>query len=274
MPGRSRLLRVMILLGTSIVIGLRAEAVSARSGLLLPYPPEVGRVPAVTFDSAGRRVGDSEFWFEARDDGHFSLHVSMAIRDGARNQVQAEFESVRSGGRELPHLRVLTERSQSFDADGRAMTALFIDHTARVASCTPPKGSSEKATRIALPEDDRVANAPIHLLLLPLVRGEVDRVRFQLFVCRGGARLYDFVALPTGPPRVVGDRSIVEIRYGPDLGRFMSWVASRMLPRLSFWFDTMHDGTYVGHRMPLYYKGPDILMLREGMTPGALGAPF
>jgi hypothetical protein len=67
---------------------------------------------------------------------------------------------------------------------------------------------------------------------------------------------------------------IVEVRYGPDLGKIMSWVASRLLPKLSVWFDANADGSYVGHRIPIYADGPDILVIREGIPPEAIGAPF
>ncbi len=246
----------------------------SKSSLLLPYPPDIGHVPAVTFDSTGRAVGDSEFSLQALQNGRFLMRVSMSIKDGAENRIRAELETVATGENDSPRLRILTERSQSFDADGRAMRLLFIDHTSGIASCTPAGGTTEDAVTIALPEDDRVANVPLNLLFLPLARGEVERVHFQLFVCQDGPRIHDFIALRGGPPREFGDSSILEVRYGPDVGRVISWVASRILPRLSFWFDTNRDGTYVGHRMPLYSKGPDVLMIRKDVSPPAIGPPF
>jgi len=240
----------------------------ASSALVLPYPPDMGTVPAVTFDVEGRPIGRSEFSMRKEADGHYSLTVTMRISDGAQNRIEAVLQPLEP---EQDGLRVLIERSQSFSADGSPMTLLVIDHEAGFASCTPPGVSPEASPRLALPADDRVLNVPMHLLLLPLARGEVERIRFQLFVCRGGARLYDFIALRGGPTREIEGRRIVEVRYGPDLGRMMSWVASRMLPRLSFWFDEHADGAYMAHRMPIYSKGPDILVAREGIGPVSLG---
>lgn len=248
----------------------------AKSSLLLPYPPTVGDVPATTFDESGQKVGSSDFSLEARDDGTWLMQVTMRIAGGAENHVRAEFEHVENGPGGEPHLRLLTEQSQSFAPDGSPMTLLHIDHTAGVASCTPPGGDQSDKTELALPEDDRVANVPMNLLFLPIARGEVDHIRFQLFVCRGekGPKLWDFVALKGGAPVRSGDRVIIEVRYGPDLGNVLSWVASQVMPRLSFWFDTNQNGAYVAHRMPIYSKGPEVLMIRNDVAPPALGRPF
>ena len=66
-------------------------------------------------------------------------------------------------------------------------------------------------------------------------------------------------------------RRILEIRYGPDLGKTVAWFASRLLPSFSFWFDA-DDGSYLGHRMPLHRKGPEITLVRQGLTPSQIGA--
>jgi hypothetical protein len=73
-----------------------------------------------------------------------------------------------------------------------------------------------------------------------------------------------------GPSSRIAGRDVLEIRYGPDLGKAVAWLASRLLPRFSFWFDS-RDGSYLGHRMPLHRKGPKILLVREGLTPFDIG---
>jgi hypothetical protein len=245
----------------------------SKSSLVLPFPPDTGRIPAVTFDTRGRAIGQSEFAFEARDESHFLMRVDMRIEGGAQNRTHAELERIAQVGDEPPRLRLLIEQSQSFEADGTPMTLLRVDHVTGLASCTPPAGSSDAAVVLALPADDRVANVPMNMLFLPIARGEVERIRFQLFVCRGGARFYKFVAF-AGPRSHDGKSQIIEVRYGPDLGKLMSWVASRVMPRLSFWFDTNRNGAYVAHRMPIYSRGPEIVMIRDGVEPPELGTPF
>jgi len=263
----------------------------AESSVRLPYPAESGIVAAVTFDSESMPVGRSEFASETRADGRVFLKVAMRVSAGAENRFEAVLEPVESvesaedtrarqaatgeeAGRPAPLLRIAHQRSQSFDAAGNPMTLLEIDHAARKASCTPPGAGPEETTVLRLPEPDRVVNVPLNLLFIPLVAGEVDRVKFQFFVCRGGPKLWDFVALRAGPARAVGRRRIVEVRYGPDLGRMVSWVASRLLPKLSFWLDASDGGAYMGHRMPLYSDGPDLVMLREDLSPQRLDIDF
>ena len=51
---------------------------------------------------------------------------------------------------------------------------------------------------IDLPPDDRVANTTMSLLFQPLIEGREERIEFQAFLCRGGARLMNFVALANG----------------------------------------------------------------------------
>jgi hypothetical protein len=105
----------------------------------------------------------------------------------------------------------------------------------------------------------------MNVLFLPLIRDEVDQIKFQVFLCRGGARFMDFVALRSGKPHSENGREIVEVRYGPDLGRLFSWAASRVAPKLSFWFDRA-KGSYVAHRAPLYSRGPEVTVVRDGVS--------
>jgi hypothetical protein len=256
------------------IIALLPGLATAKSSLLLPYPPDMGDVQAVTFDTTGKQVGRSAFSLVSKEDGRLLLSVVMGIEDGGENRIEAELEPVAQGLiANRPQLRIVRERSQSFTADGAAMALLQIDHVAGTASCTPPGEGDEARVTLPLPTEDRVANVPLHLLFLPLARGEVDSIRFQLFTCRGGPRIHEFVALRGGPPVETPNGRVIEIRYGPDLGTMMSWVASQVMPKLSFWFDETQDGAYMGHRMPLYSKGPEIFVVRNGVQPDALGMP-
>ena len=145
----------------------------------------------------------------------------------------------------------------------------MIDHVAGRASCIPADGDPAKARHVDLPDQDRVVNVPMQLLFQPLVKGAVDEVRFQIVLCTGGPRLQDMIAV-RGPRIRRGGREIVEIRYGPDFGSTVAFFASRVLPSFSFWFDAK-DGAYLGHRMPLHTKGPEVLLVRSGLTPKDLG---
>ena len=109
----------------------------------------------------------------------------------------------------------------------------------------------------------------MQLLFQPLVRGEVEDLRFQIVLCSDGPQLQDMIAV-RGPRFERDGREIVEIRYGPDLGKTVAFFASRLLPSFSFWFDAK-DGAYLGHRMPLHRKGPEVVLVRSGLTPKDLG---
>jgi hypothetical protein len=109
----------------------------------------------------------------------------------------------------------------------------------------------------------------MQLLFRPLVTGASKAVHFQIALCRDGPVLHKMIAV-RGPTTRLQGREVLEIRYGPDLGSAISWFASRLLPKFSFWFDA-RDGEYLGHRMPLHRKGPEVLMVRQGLTPLDIG---
>jgi hypothetical protein len=164
------------------------------------------------------------------------------------------------------------QESRTFRADGSLRGLLSIDHRARVASCTRPNGVSQTVERIALPEHDRVANVAMTLLFEPLVRGATPTLAFQLFLCEGGARVVDFEAhVEHHENGRHGPRSLVEVRYRPDLGAISSFVADYLVPRLSFWFDPSEPTPWVAHRLPLYTKGPEVIVVRDGVPTGWIG---
>jgi hypothetical protein len=38
-----------------------------------------------------------------------------------------------------------------------------------------------------------------------------------------------------------------------------------MIPRLSFWFDPTTPTPWLAYRLPLYSKGPEVLVVRDGV---------
>lgn len=251
------------------LVSLVATAAHARSALVLPPPDRLGPIPAGTYDDDGNRLGEAALSYRRGDDGLIYMQAVTTMEDGPKNVLNAVFEEIHDGRA----VRVLREDSLSHDADGNPMVLVEVDHEKGEARCIPPDGESEDIEVIELPEEDRVGNTIMQLLFQPLVRGETKRIEFQAFLCRGGARLVNFVAVPA--PRVPGaaDDGVVEVRFGPDLGRVMSWLASAVVPKLRFWFDAEHGG-YVAHRMPLFGGGPEVVVRREnvaaGRTPRAL----
>ncbi len=164
---------------------------------------------------------------------------------------------------------MVEQRSESRDASGRSLGVLHVDHEAGVGHCHPGHGDAAHPKTIALPEQERIANVALNLLFSPIALGVENTTDFQVFVCIGGPRVIEFSA--AREPRVddAADR-IIEIRYKPDLGRAIDWIAGEWLPHYSFWLDG--NGNYLAHRVPLYSRGPEVLVVRDGISPRTLTA--
>jgi hypothetical protein len=144
-----------------------------------------------------------------------------------------------------------------------------IDHLRGRVSCYPEDEDPSSGRHVEIGADDRVVNVPMQMLFEPLVEGDVETLQFQIALCNDGPVIHRMIA--TRAPIFERDgRRILEIRYGPDLGKTVAWFASRLLPSFSFWFDA-DDGSYLGHRMPLHRKGPEVLLVRQGLRPTDLG---
>lgn len=244
----------------SVVVALIAtpRVSRARSGLILPYPPTIGTIAVDTYDNDGNRVGDATVRYTRKPDGRIHFHAAAAKTGGPRNVIEAEFEEIEPG----KTVRVLWETSLSHDEQGQPMVLVELDHQNQEARCTLPGAETEI---LKLDAEEQVTNATMDLLFRSLVRGDVQQVQFQVFLCRGGARFVDFVA--SRAPTQNDSAGVIEVRFGPNLGRMMSWITSFALPKLRFWFDTTSDDRYLAHRMPLYGGGPEVLVVRDGISP-------
>ncbi|MEN8184576.1 MAG: hypothetical protein ABFS46_18795 [Myxococcota bacterium] len=242
---------------------LWAPAGFAESALRLPTPDAFGSIPADTYDESGLRVGDALVRIEEQPDGLVELEARSGIEGAERTIVTARLD--RPDGTET--LRPLSQSSRSFDAGGNPLGVLTVDHVRGVVVCMPPSGEAE---RIELPPGDRVANVPLNLLFVPLVRGEAQEIDFQFVLCRGGARVLDATAHVAGR-QTRGDEEVVEIRYSLDLGPLLSRLAAPFLPRLSVWLEGNRAASWVGHRMPLFSQGPTVVVMRSGVVPSSFG---
>ena len=166
-------------------------------------------------------------------------------------------------------LQLIEERSLSTNAAGENFPLLIVDHAAKRVSCYPEGDATRPGRHLDLPDGDRLVNVPMQLLFLPLARGEIDFLRFEIATCGDGPAVHHMLA-ERGVPIERDGRRIVEIEYGPDVGKAVAWLAGGLLPSFSFWFDA-HDGTYLGHRMPIHRKGPEVTLVRQGLTPPEIG---
>jgi hypothetical protein len=235
--------------------------VRAASSLRLPEPPGFGEVDSATLDPDGIPLGPSHVKLERDPAGWVLLQSESAIAGGESVRLSALLEPMPGDGR----LRLVEQHSRAVDRDGALLLDMAIDHAARRATCTTPLGRRT----LELPQADRVANVPINLLLLPLARGEVERIEFQALLCRGEPRLLDVSARRTG--RIVvsaGGGAAVEIEYEVQLGALLAQIARPFLPRILFWIDpAASPDPLVAHQMPLYPKGPTVLVVRRELAP-------
>jgi hypothetical protein len=247
---------------TAILLG--AAPARAESALLLPLPETFGAIEGGTFDATGHRVGEARMSVVKQADGRIELHARSGIEGSARSNASAVMELAADG----KAVRLLSQRSESFDEHGASLGVLSIDHQKRIARCGAPPGSGEDATEIELAAADHVVNVPLNLLFERLVSGQTDEVSFQVLLCRFGARILDArarLASPTPSPD-----GLVEVRYQLDFGPLLTGVAAPFMPTLSFWFDRAHPGSWVAHRMPLFSRGPTVLVVRSGVSPASL----
>ncbi len=239
----------------------------AESELVLPVPVEFGTtLPALTYNLAGKPNGTAMLSITPIDEHHARILGTATLEGGGATRFQAKLEILPDGS----GLKLLHQESQSHDLQGQSMGILRVDHTEGIATCSPPPGSKKKTVVVKLPPKDRVANVGLSLLFQPLAEGKTRDVRFQILLCRDDPRVVDFKAVIVRRSAPDMQRQIVEIRYTPDLGAFISWLARAVVPDLSFWYDVTGPPLYLAHQMPLFSKGPEILIVREGVTPALL----
>lgn len=255
--------RIALALSLGLAILTAGEARS-ESSLLLPMPQSFGVVPASTYDEEGRRVGDAHLALEKLDDGRVRMIAESGFDGAARNVVSAILEPVDGG----TGLRLVSQSSRSFDDAGQPLGEMSVDHSAAEGRCTPPPGGTATAQVLALPRQDRVANIPVNLLFLPLARGERKQIEFELMLCRGGPRLVTATAEVARRVHTdEGPRDIVEVKYDVDFGPLLSSVVRPFVPRVAVWFDPRNADGWLAHRMPLFAKGPTVMVVRAGVAP-------
>jgi hypothetical protein len=254
------------LLALAVALAAIAPSPASRadSRLRLPYPEFFGDVPAATYDDSRERVGGAQLRIEQLESGNVRILSRSGIEDGAHTIAFAEMTPVDSGR----SLEIVLQESRSVDPAGVSLGVMRIDHRKGVATCSGGAAGDVETVEFSLPAGDRVANVPLNLLFLPLVRGDREELTFQIFLCRGGPRLMDFHARVVPVPDASGE--LIEVRYGPDFG-FLSTLASGLIPHLSVWFDPRSPHSWAAHRLPLYSKGPEVFVIRDGVPSAWLG---
>jgi hypothetical protein len=240
-----------------------APAVHADSVLRFPVPDRFGTIPATSYDTHGRPNGLAQLSMTRTGHGGVRVGVRVVLDDGTRSDMAATLSPAGPGV-----LRLVAESARVRGADGRSISRMRVDHRTGRAECTGADGNTRVAT---LPEPDRVANVPMNLLFRPLVRGRVRKIRFQTLLCGEPTRIIETEAsLARGTPAWSHGRELLEVRYRFDLGPLLSVLAKPFLTRVSFWFDPAAPVPWVAHRIPLYAKGPTVMVMRNAVHPADL----
>jgi hypothetical protein len=241
------------------LLGGAGSALGA-SALRLPFPTEFGEFEGETLDPEGAPLGKARVSVARNPEGRVVVEGERGISGREATRYYALLEPM-DGDRLL---RPLRQRTQTVDAQGRTFAETVVDHESGQGTCT----TDGKQETVELTGEDRVSIAAADLLLAPLARGEKQEVSFQTLICSQGLHLVDVSARRTG--RVVrpseGTR-VLEIEYKISLNPIMALIARPFLPRILFWIDPAVSGPSVAQQLPLFPRGPTVLVVRRGIAP-------
>lgn len=250
-------------LRSGLVLGLLGWIVDAgvaagESNLLLPLPRSMGSVEVDTYDAAGEeRVGPGFVSFESLEDGTVRFVGSSGIEGAENTVIKALFEVIPDGN----WLRPLFQESRSVDAQGTPLGVMTIDHREGTGTCDPRGG---KRRSVPLPNPDRVANVILAQALVPLAAQGQGEEPFQILICKPTVRVVSALARVSQRDGWK-KKNLVEIRTGADLGPVLNRLLAPWLPSISIWFDG-EQPAWLGHRVPLFSKGPTVTVLRADMA--------
>lgn len=246
-----------------LVAALHAATVArAESDLRLPPQEAFGAIPASTYDEeTSKRLGDAKIELSRLPNGNLLMIASGSIEGAEAISLAAELEQTAEGRA----MRPVWQQSHSWDAQGRTQGIMWIDHVKQRALCTPAEQEGAPAFEVELAQPDLVANVPMHLLFLPLVSGQQQEVVFQFLACKAKRVVpaKASVAQRLAPQDRTGP--LIEVRSELDLGPVLTPLARAFLPHFSFWFDPSSRSGWVGHRMPMFTGGPEVLVVRSGV---------
>lgn len=263
-------------MASAIALALLAPLpAGAASALRVPRDVVIGELAASTYDEAGKRVGPASMRVENVADGGVRIEAISGIHEAEQTIVTALLEPTPDG----VALRPVWQESRSLDANGEPLGVLRVDHARGEGLCTPSDGSEPE--RVALPDGDRVANVVVSQLLGPLVAARQGSFDFAILICRPDARILSARAEvvngrgDAGGVDGAGDAGteLVEVRTAVELGPILGSLLGPFLPRVSMWFDPDAATSWIGQRMPLFAKGPTVLVLRSGVSPARVLGP-
>lgn|GEM_PF-6893281 len=234
-----------------VAAALAAHGASGASALLVPEPASFAAIRARIHAEGGAVVGSHEIESVRRADGTLYVRSEAWLGGRSVNLREAVLERAPAGGgRYRP---VWQHERMATGVEGEDVE-LEIDHAASSLACRRGEGTVRS---LALPEGETIGNVVATLALQPLAAGAVERLRFQLAVCRTAPRLVDVEA------RVErrGDGA-VEIGWRYQLGWMLAPLAW-LLPEVRVWLGARPPHDWLGSRVPLHLDGPQVTVVRE-----------
>ncbi len=250
-------LAAVLALALFVLLALPGGA-RGESSLRLSPPDQFSIVDVATYDeTAQTRLGGGEAGWEELPGGQLRFRAISGIDGGERTEATALFAPLGDG-----EIRPMRQESRSYDSAGGLVGILTVDHEARRGACEPRE---EPPISIQLPAQDRIANVIVGGAVRHLLQRGAAESSLQLFTCRFGGRVVDARAR-VASTEPWGERQLVEVRLGADLGPIMRSLLGPWLPEISMWFDK-NGSDWLGHRIPLYPQAPTVTVIRADIAP-------
>ncbi|HKV55727.1 MAG TPA: hypothetical protein VJN94_13925 [Candidatus Binataceae bacterium] len=206
-------------------------------------------------------IGRSDFALSQRSDGLLIGHGEAHFKDG---ESDTEYDTLRPvpGSQSA---EMLTLERWFYNADGSPQRHSTADFRTGQAACTEyVKGKADtKSATLKFPAGSYAGSAIILPLQEYLAGGGTGPIELHAFNCVPGPRVFAVKAEPKPPGawlRYPGQT--VEVDIKPDFG-FLNFIVAPFLPELHAWFEPSKDWLFVGGQFSRYYKGQQIVLVRE-----------
>jgi hypothetical protein len=209
--------------------------------------------------SGTEMIGHSIYRLDTAD-GHKVVFGENRYLDGQYDIERDEIETSQDG-----RPRLLTFEHTFFAADGSRKEADSANFRAGWGQCVSYKNGTPSVTRkhFDFPPDTYAGAAVMIPLQGDLRRGVTSHIEFHDFNCAPGPGIFKVRAL-VQPPHTwrFYPGKLVSVRIKPEFG-WWDFAISMFVPEVDLWFDPAEDWHFVGARFSRYYKGEEVLLVRN-----------
>jgi len=246
----------MVAITWLLVLMLGASVARSESTLRVPSP-EPGTFSATIYSLEGEAIGENLVSSVPQSGGGVVLTSTTLVEGRLEQVMEVQLEPIIG----TTELRPVWQRIERTIGGGPDRVALRINHVRRQAKC---ERAGKSAEYLPLPQQDRIANVPMTLLLRPLAAGTVESVDFQMVICERWSRIVGVRVRREGP--------LVEGAVGMDFrfdigGPILSTLFRPFLPRINVWMHPDPPNLWIANRVPLHSGGETVCLVREGIDP-------